>query len=117
MNEITYHRQGDYMLPDLTLPSEEQKPIGKYGLLHRTYIKQYKRSLYTSLLTSGKLNGYLSDVDTQAKEKMDFLVGRLKEERNITECLKASDQMRWAQEMNNIRNVAEEIVLKELVYT
>ena len=107
MKEITYHRQGDYWLPDLTSPAEEQRPIEKYGLLRRD----------ASLMLAGKLGGYLVEIDEQARERVNFLVDSLKRQRSITEALKATDQMRWVQEMNNIRDAAEEIVLPELIYT
>jgi hypothetical protein len=116
MKEITYHRQGEYWFPDLTLPAEEQRAIGKYGLLHRDYIKQNKRGFYASLMLSGKLNAYLAEIDEQAHTRVNFLIGRLRQQRNITEALKAIDQMRWVQEMNNIRNAADEIILTELIY-
>ena len=117
MKEITYHLKGDYWLPDLTLPSKEQRAIGKYGLLHRDFIKENKRGLYASLMMSGKLGGYLAEIDEQARDRTNRLIGRLKQQRYITEALKVTDQMRWVQEMNNIRDAAEEIVLAELIYT
>lgn len=116
MEKITYHLEGDYWLPNLSLPAEEQKPIGKYGMLRRDYIKQYKRGLYASLMMSGKLGVYLSEIDGQAHERMNLLVDQFKQKRSIAEKLKATDQIRWVQEMNNIRDAAEEIVLTELIY-
>lgn len=115
MGKINYHREGDYWLPDLCLP-EEQRPIGKYGMLHRDYIKENKRGLYASLMLSGKLNEYLADIDQSAHTRMNFLVGKLKQQRHITEALKTTDSMKWVQEVNNIRDAAEEIVYQEIVF-
>ena len=116
MEEIAYHLEGDYWLPDLTLSHKMQRPIGKYGMLHRDYIKENKRGLYASLMLSGKLNKYLADIDERAHTRMNFLVGKLKQQRHITEDLKATDPMQWVQEVNNIRDAAEEIVYQEIVY-
>ena len=113
----TYVRQGDYYLPCLSLPEEEQKPVGILGQRHLRYIKEHKRAFYTSLLTSCKLNSYLADIDEQAEEMFSRLVKQLAEKENVTEKLKAENQMLWVQRMNNIRNRAREIVDKELIYT
>lgn len=114
---IRYTLQGDYYLPDLALPAEEQQPIGIWGQRHLRHIKQNRRVLYTNLLTSGKLNTYLADIDKQAEEMFSRLVKELAEKENVNEELKATDQMLWVQKMNNIRNRATEIVNAELIYT
>ena len=114
-NGLWYELQGDYYLPCLTLPEEEQKPVGIWGQRHLRYIRKNKRSFYTTLLTSCKLNSYLADVDEQAKEMFSRLVKQLAEKENITETLKATDQMKWVGMMNNINNRATEIVLSEII--
>ena len=113
----TYVRQGDYYLPCLSLPEEEQKPVGIWGQKHLRYIKEHKRAFYTNLLISCKLNSYLADIDEQAEVMFSRLVKQLAEKENVTEKLKAENQMLWVQRMNNIRNRAREIVDKELIYT
>lgn len=112
----TYTQVGDYLLPDLKLPEEEQQPIGVWGQCHRRYLKEHRRTTYATLLTSGKLNSYLADIDRQAEEMFLRLVKGLAEKENVTEELKATDQMLWVQKMNNIRNRAMEIVNSELIY-
>ena len=113
---IRYTLQGDYYLPDLALPAEEQQPIGIWGQRHLRHIKQNRRVLYTNLLTSGKLNSYLADIDKQSEEMFSRLVKELSEKEGVTEELKAADQMLWVQKINNIRNRATEIVNAELIY-
>lgn len=114
----TYVRQGDYNLPCLSLPAEkENKPIGVWGQRHLRYIRQYKRILYTNLLTSGKLNSYLADIDEQAEDMFLRLVKQMAERESVTEQLKAENQMEWVEAMNNIRHRATEIVNTELIYT
>ena len=112
----TYVRQGDYYLPCLSLPEEEQKPVGVWGQRHLRYIKEHKRTLYANLLTSCKLNSYLADIDNQAEEMFSRLVKQLAEKENVTEKLKAENQMLWVQKMNNIRNRATEVVNAEIIY-
>lgn len=114
---IGYTLQGDYYLPDLALPAEEQFEIGVWGQRHLRHIKQNRRVLYTNLLTSGKLNSYLAVINRQAEEIFSRLVKELAEKENVNEELKATDQMLWVQKMNNIRNRATEIVNAELIYT
>ena len=111
-----YVRQGDYYLPCLSLPEEEQKPVGIWGQRHLRYIKEHKRAFYTNLLTSCKLNSYLADIDKQAEEMFLRLVKQLAEKENVTEKLKAENQMLWVQRMNNTRNRATEIVNTEVIY-
>ena len=112
----TYVWQGDYYLPCLSLPEEEQKPVGIWGQRHLRYIKEHKRAFYTSLLTSCKLNSYLADIDKQAEEMFSRLVKQLAEKENVTEKLKAENQMLWVQKMNSIRSRATEIINTELIY-
>ena len=114
----TYTQVGDYMLPDL-LPAEEEKEanIGVWGMRHKRYLKQHHKVRYYNLLTSGKLNSYLVDIEQQAQDLFSRLVKDLAEKENVTEEVKASDMMLWVQKMNNIRNRATEKVNTELIYT
>ena len=113
----TYTQVGDYFLPDLKLPKNENKPIGVWGQRHKRYLKEYKRATYISLLTSGKLNSYLADIDEQAEEMCSRLVKQIAEREGVTEHLKAENQILWMQKMNNIRACAAEIVNSEIIYT
>ena len=115
-NGFWYELQGDYYLPCLKLPKEETAHIGIFGQRHRRYLKTHRKALYTSLLTSGKLNSYLADIDKLAEELFSRLVRQMSEKQGITERLKASDQMMWVGRMNAVRNAAMEIVNKELIY-
>ena len=115
-NGLWYELQGDYYIPCLKLPEEEQHPIGVWGQRHLRYIKQHRKVLYLNLLTSGKLNGYLADLDEQAEEMFDNLIMQYKKAEGITEKLKADNQMEWVGLMNNIRQTATEIVNAELIY-
>lgn len=110
---ISYIKKGDYLLPDLILENKKQYNIGKYGLLRLNYIKKYKLGLYFDLLVNDKLNEYLHNIDTTVMEKVQKLIKGLSEKENITEELKDSNQMLWISKMNSIRNIVEEIVLKE----
>ena len=112
----TYVRQGDYYLPCISLPEEEHKAIGVWGQRHLRYIKEHKRAFYTNLLTSCKLNSYLADIDEQAEEMFSRLVKQLAEKENVTEKLKAENQMLWVQKMNNIRNMAMNVVNMEVIF-
>ena len=114
---IRYTLQGDYYLPDLALPAEEQQPIGIWGQRHLRHIKQNRRVLYTNLLTSGKLNSYLADIDKQAEEMFSRLVKQMAEREGVTEQLKADNQMSWVGRMNDIRSRATEVVNTDLIYT
>ena len=115
-NGLWYELQGDYYIPCLKLPEEEQQPIGVWGQRHLRYIKQNRKVLYLNLLTSGKLNGYLADLDKQAEEMFSQLVKQMAESERVTEQLKAENQMEWVGRMNNIRNRAKEIINKEYVF-
>ena len=112
----TYHEENGYLIPNLILPPEEKKPIGIWGQRHLQYIKEYKRTLYTSLLTSCKLNSYLADIDEQAQDVFSRLVKQLAEKESVTEKLKAETQILWVQKMGNIQNRAMEVVNAELIY-
>lgn len=113
----TYTQVGDYLLPNLELPEEEQQPIGVWGQRHRRYLKEHLRATYAILFTSGKLNSYLADIDRQAEEMFLRLVNQMAKAEGVTEQLKADDQMEWVCRMNNIRSRAMEIVSNELIYT
>ena len=113
-NGITYELRGEQYYPLLELP--EQKEIGKYGKLHLEYLKAHRKGRYTNLLSEGTLNEMLYEIDIEAKTMLDSIITRLASERGIDEDLKARDMLRWVAEMNNIRNCAEEIVLREVVY-
>lgn len=113
----TYVRQGDYFIPCLILPAEKgNKPIGVWGQRHKRYLQEHKRATYATLLTSGKLNSYLADIDEQAEELFSRLVKQIAEREGVTEQLKAGNQLEWVQKMNSIRNRAVEIVNTELIY-
>ena len=112
----TYEQQGDYLIPRLTLPTEEEKPIGIFGQRHLRYLKEYHKIVYTNLLTSGKLNSYLADIDEQAQKMFFQLVEQMKQAQGITEQLKAKNALEWTGRMNNIRACAMEIVNKEIIY-
>ena len=114
---IRYTLQGDYYLPDLALPAEEQQPIGIWGQRHLRHLKQNRRVLYANLLTSGKLNSYLADINRQAKEIFSRLVKQMAEREGVTEQLKADNQMEWVGRMNNICSRAIEIVNNDLMCT
>lgn len=112
----TYTQVGDYLLPNLTLPEEEQNPIGIWGQRYAQYLKQHHKVLYMNLLTSGRLNAYLADIDEQTEDMFSRLVKEMAEKYGVTEQLKATDQMAWVGKMNAIRNAAMEIVNKELIF-
>ena len=114
-NGIDYVLVGDYYIPDLKLP-EENRPIGKYGRLHREFLKEKYPARYSELILSCKLWSYLADVNEQAQERLDTIIAQMKVAEGVTEELKAHDQMEWVRRCNSIRNRAEEIVLSEIVY-
>ena len=116
-NGLWYELQGDYYIPCLKLPEEEQKPIGVWGQRHLRHIKQNRKTLYLNLLTSGKLNGYLADLDKQAEEMFSRLVKQMAEREGVTEQLKADNQMDWVGRMNNIRQRVTEVVNEEIIYS
>ena len=112
----TYIRHGDYLIPCLTLPEEEQRFIGVWGQRHKRYLKEHKEAVYITLLTSGRLNSYLADIEEQAQERFERIVEQMKQAQRITEQLKAENQMEWVARMNNIQACAREIVDKEMIY-
>ena len=111
----TYHEENGHLIPNVTLPEQTNYQIGKYGRMHLDYIKQHRRGRYTTLLTEGKLNTRLHEIDLEANEMLETIIPRLATERGIDENLKARDMLRWIAEMNNIKANAEEIVLREVV--
>lgn len=115
-NGLWYELQGDYYIPCLKLHEEEQQPIGIWGHRHLRYIKQHRKVLYLNLLTSGKLNGYLTDLNKQAEDMFFRLVKQMAECEGVTEKLKADNQMEWVDRMNNIRNRAIEVVNTDIVF-
>lgn len=115
-NGLWYELQGEYYLPCLTLPPEEEKPIGIWGQRHLRYLKEYHRGTYTTLLTSGRLNSYLAEIDEQAKDTFFRLVKEYADRQSVTEQLKADKPLEWVQRMNNIRNAVEEVINTELLY-
>ena len=115
-NGIRYNLQGNYYLPDLKLPDEENKPIGLWGQRHARHLKQNHKVLYMNLLTSGKLSSYLADIDKQAEDMFFRLVKQMAKREGVAEQLKADNQMKWVARMNNIRSRATEIVNNEIIY-
>ncbi len=111
-----YERQGDYLIPCLSVPAEEEQPIGIWGQRHMNYLKQYHKVTYTNLLTNGRLNAYLVDVDRQAQERSHRLIEGMKQTQDITEQLKAENALEWTGKMNNIRVCARDIVYDEIIY-
>ncbi|MCI8273150.1 MAG: TnpV protein [Clostridia bacterium] len=117
MSKITYHKDGDYLIPDLIMEnSNEDYHIGKYGRLRLSYIKEYKRGLYTELIINGILSKHLSDIEDSATKRIDTIIKQLAKSENINEGLKSNNQFAWVQAMNNIKNRAEEIVYNEIIY-
>ena len=114
INNMEYVLVGDYYIPDLKLPNEE-RPIGKYGRMHREYLKEYNPMMFNDLVLDGQLWTYLADLNEQAQERLSLIVEQMKVSEGVTEELKASDQMAWVRAMNSIYNRAEEIVIHELV--
>ena len=111
-----YERQGDYLIPCLTVPDEEEQPIGLFGQRHLRYLKEYRRGTYINLLTSGRLNTYLAEIDKQAQERFERLTEGMKRAQGITEQLKAENALEWTGRLNNIWACAMEIVEKEMIY-
>lgn len=115
-NQITYTEHNGLYYPDLTLPEQTSYPLGKYANLRLDFMKKHRRGTYTTLLTEGRLNEYLHEIDLQAHAMLDDIIPRLAKEQGIDETLKAHDALQWAAEMNNIKASAEEIVLGEVIY-
>ena len=116
MSEITYTKQGDYLIPDLALPTEPELLLGRYALMRRDYLEQHKRVTYLNLLTTGKLNEHLYQTEQTALQRLEILVKQLCKEQEVTEELKEKAPMQWVQAMNAIRSQAEEVILTELIY-
>jgi len=112
----TYHEENGQLIPNIVLPEQTEYQIGKYGLMHLYYTQNHRRGRYTTLLTEGKLNARLHEIDLEANEILETIISRLATERGIDESLKTHDMLRWAAEMNNIKANAEEIILKSIVY-
>ena len=112
----SYMKVGDYLLPNLVLDETERRPIGKYGRMRKRYLKERRPVLYSNMLLSGKLFQHLTEIDEACEERMEMIVRQMAKRENVTEALKAANQMEWVRRMNSIRNRAEEIVLHELVY-
>lgn len=115
-NGLWYELQGNYYIPCLILPTEKEQPIGLWGQRHKRYLQEHKRVFYITLLTSGKLNSYLCDIDKQAQERFERLIEDMKRAQGITEQLKSENQLLWVQRLNNIRACAMEIVNEEIIY-
>lgn len=118
MNKITYHKEGDYLIPDLYIKkcNKTNYRIGKYGHLRLNYLKEHKRALYTELMLTGKLPEHLASIDKDAKKRVSDIVNKLALAEGVNEELKQTNQMKWVQAMNNIKNKAEEVVFNELIY-
>ena len=116
MSGITYSRQGDYLIPALTLPTEPEIPLGRYAMMHRDYLEQHKRVTYLNLLTSGRLNEHLHQTEQAALARLELLTKQLCKEQGVTEELKEKAPMQWVGLMNNIRSQAEEVILNELIF-
>lgn len=112
----TYRQEGEYLIPNLSLPDVTDYQIGKYGRMRSRYLKEHRKVLYSNLLTSGTLPRHLAEIDQACNARLETIVSAMAKQEGVTEALKASDQMEWVQRMNNIRNRAEEIVRSELVY-
>ncbi|MEY8330841.1 TnpV protein [Lachnospiraceae bacterium 48-33] len=111
-----YERKDDYLIPCLTVPAEEEQPIGIWGQRHLNYLKQYRKVTYTNLLTSGKINTYLADIDRQAQERFERLIEGMKQAQDMTEQLKAENTLEWTGRLGNIRACAREIVNEEIIF-
>ena len=116
MSELTYKRNGDYLLPDLGLTEAEQKPLGKYGIMRRQYLEQSRPGLYTRLILNGRLMAHLQEIDETAHARLESLMSLLTKQNGVTEELKAKDQMAWVGLMNSLKHQAEEMILSELIY-
>lgn len=115
--EVTYTMQGNYLLPNLLPSQEEPMPLSKYARMRKRFLQEHRKITYTNLLTSGKLNSHLAEIQQTAQRRMEQIVAQMAKAQGVTEELKASDQMKWVQMMNNLQNAAEEMVLAELIYS
>ena len=112
----TYHQEGDYLIPNLLPPEGSDMPLGKYGRLRQTFLKEYRSCIYTTMLMNGSLWEHLHETDKSCAEQHDRIISQMADRENVTEALKATDQMEWVRRMNSIHNRAEEIVLADIVY-
>ena len=112
----TYRQEGDYLIPNLLPPEGSDMPLGKYGRLRRTFLKEHRSCIYTAMLMNGSLWEHLHEIDQLCKERLDLIASQMAEQENVNEALKAADQMEWVRRMNSIRSRAEEIVLADIVY-
>lgn len=115
--ELKYYRCGDYLLPDLGLTEEEQKPVGKYGMMRMDYLKEHRPILFNRLLLSGKLMEHLHEIDAVCHARLELLIPQMKEAEGVTEALKMTDQLEWVRRMNSIHYRIEETLLDEMIYT
>ena len=114
-NGGTYREENGHLIPNLALPESHEQPIGKYGLIHLDYLKKHRRGTYTTLLTEGGLNAYLVDIDQQARDMIGYMIDFLKEEKGISEDMKANNQLEWVQTMNALKAEAEEIIIETIL--
>ena len=114
--ELTYHRKGDYLFPNLVLEPQEPVVIGKFGHLRKTFLKEHRQGLYQALLLEGRLNHHLAEIEASANDYLDRLTNRMVKEEGVTEKLKAQDQMEWIRQMNGIRDRVEETIISEMIY-
>ena len=114
-NGGTYREENGHLIPNLALPESNEQPIGKYGLIHLDYLKKHRRGTYTTLLTEGTLNSYLVDIDQQARDMIGYMIDFLKEEKGISEDMKANNQLEWVQKMNALKAEAEEIITETIL--
>ena len=117
MMNLTYEKNGDYLIPMLQMDEQPEGTLTKYGLMRKNYLQEHKKGVYTGLLLKGKLKEHLLTIQEQAEQRMELLTAQMAKAEGVTEELKAADQMKWVEMMNNIRHSAEEIVLKELIYS
>ena len=115
--EMTYTRNGDYLIPDLSLTETEQKPLGKYGRLRKTYLKEHRPILWNKMILSETLYPHLREIDETANRRLEQMMPELMKSAGVTESLKASDPMKWVQTMNSLKAQAEEVILSELIYS
>ncbi len=115
-NGLWYELNGEYYIPCIELPEEERRSVGKYGRMRKRYLKEHRKALYTNLLTSCKLWTHLADIEEEAQDFMEYTVREMAKAEGVTEALKATDQMEWVRRMNSIRNRAEEILFREVIY-
>ena len=116
MNELSYLTSGDYLIPDLTLTEQEQKPLGKYGMMRRKYLEENRSGLYTRMILNGTLMEHLQEIEETAQTRLETIMNSLKAQNGVTEELKAKDQMAWVARMNSLKNQAEEMIFSELIF-